>query len=94
MSIHVGSDTKEDYGLHIFLRTILYQIDVCEHAIWWEYFRLPPSRMEAGPSSMDEFPETSSLRFGAQRDSTYGSSMATKAGTLAPAMPSSLATKS
>ncbi len=76
-ALHSASDTHKEFGLHIFPKSVLRQLETAPGVTWLTPLQLA-SRATTGTSKTPSLPKNLTIRFGAHRSSIYGSSHAAK----------------
>ena len=77
IAFHTGSKSSRDFGIHTFPKSVLRQLETSQDASWKTSFCSPaPAQIDA--PALGPLPKNLSIRFGAHRASTYGSTKAAK----------------
>jgi len=82
-TLHTGSNSMRDFGLHTFPKRVLETLEGAPAATWLAPFRLPQPP-QTGVPVPGPLPKNLSIRFGAHRASIYGSTRAAKIMALNP----------
>jgi hypothetical protein len=72
-ALHSGSDSNKEFGLHIFPKSVLRQLEAAQGVQWLTPLQLSPTPA-AGTTGAPALPKNLVIRFGAHRASIYGAS--------------------
>ena len=76
--LHSGSDSSEEFGLHIFPKSVLRQLETAPGMKWLTPLQLTSATSTGAPGTQPALPKNLTIRFRAHRASIYGASHVTK----------------
>ncbi len=77
-ALHSGSDSNKEYGLHIFPKSVLRQLEMAPGVQWLTPLSLTSTTTTGTIGAQPALPKSLTIRFGAHRASIYGASHASK----------------